>query len=98
MKKLNFNNITPCGGCCDDCQYFKNAECIGCRDNGGKCVKLWSNGCEIYNCCSKHNVLFCGLCNEFPCKWINSKISEWNPQGVEELTELATRYRREKGL
>ena len=93
MNGVDFYKTTPCGGCCDDCQHLINGDCVGCKNSSGKCVKLWIDGCEIYNCCNKHNVLFCGLCDEFPCKWIVSKISEWNPAGIEELSKLATQYR-----
>lgn len=96
--KTDFHKITPCGGYCDDCSHYKNMECVGCRKNNGKCVKMWSDECDIYKCCLEHDVLFCGLCNEFPCEWIINKIGEWNPHGIEELTKLAVRYRQRKGL
>ena len=93
---IDFNKITACGGCCDDCSHFKNETCTGCINNGGSCVKMWANGCEIFKCCKEHNVPFCGLCSEFPCEWIKVKIGEWNPTGIEELLNAAVQYRGRK--
>ena len=73
---FDFSNINPCGDCCDECEYKKNRECKGCREVDGKCVKLWTNECLIYKCCTRHKAYFCGICNEFPCKWIVDKIIE----------------------
>lgn len=88
----DFGTITPCGGSCAACGYFQRKECEGCRKNGGKCVGMWENGCAIYECCTKHDALFCGLCSEFPCVWLKSKIAEWDKDGVERLRSLAEEY------
>ncbi len=96
--KTDFRKINPCGGCCDDCGFRKSGECRGCRDSKGKCVKLWSNGCRIYECCEKHNVYFCGDCDEFPCEWIVNKIGEWDKQGIEKLKMLREDKKRSAGL
>lgn len=90
----NFTEITPCGGNCTDCGHFKSGECEGCIRNGGKCVKMWENGCEICECCQKHGVKFCGLCEKFPCEWIKSKLSEWDKDGIEHMEKLAEEYRK----
>lgn len=95
-KSIDFDKITPCGGCCDDCEHKQAGTCAGCRANQGKCVKMWENGCDIYQCCVEHEVLFCGLCGEFPCPWIVEEISRWNPEGIKNLSNMARIY-REKG-
>lgn len=95
-SEVDFNIITPCGGCCEKCKQKLNGDCVGCRNNDGNCVSMWSDGCDIYKCCTKHAVLFCGLCKEFPCKWIVSKIGEWDKTGMVNLKILADEYRKTK--
>lgn len=92
-SNIDFNNITPCGECCDGCQYKIEGKCKGCRQAEGKFVKMWSNGCDIYKCCVEHKVYFCGLCKEFPCQWLIKKIGEWNSHGIENLKALAKQYK-----
>lgn len=91
----DFSNITPCGGDCTSCAHYKNDECTGCIKNGGKCVSMWENSCTIYECCAKHGALFCGVCSEFPCEWLVSKISEWDKHGIERLRKLGSEYMKE---
>lgn len=71
--KYDFSKINPCGGCCDNCGFKKSGECKGCRESAGKCVKLWSNGCRIYECCENHNAYFCGVCSNFPVNGLSIK-------------------------
>lgn len=93
---MDFSCITPCGGNCVDCTHFRNKDCKGCRENGGRCVTMWENGCDIYSCCEKHDAHFCGICTEFPCKWLVGKIVEWDIDGIERLVNLAAVYNKEK--
>lgn len=88
---VDFSNITACGGDCSGCGYFRNRECGGCSQNGGKCVKMWENGCEICSCCERHNVKFCGLCEKFPCEWLK-KVMTWEEGLTERLGELKKEY------
>lgn len=88
----DFSQITACGGSCTGCEHFLSEECAGCLSNGGKCVKMWQNGCDICKCCDKHNVSFCGICNEFPCAWLREKFSEWDEKAISRLEELAREY------
>lgn len=90
----DFGKITPCGGNCEGCKFFIGGECEGCIKTGGKCVKLWQNGCEIWRCCNEHKVKFCGLCEKFPCDWIAEKLEQWDNGGIERMKELAAEYRR----
>ena len=53
--KVNFSEITPCGGNCGGCKHFISGDCIGCLKNGGECISMWQNGCDIFRCCKKHN-------------------------------------------
>lgn len=89
----DFSKITPCGGDCSKCKYFIDGICEGCLQNGGKCVHMWDNGCEIFSCCQKHEVRFCGLCEEFPCEFITKKIHNWDKNGILRLAKLAEEYR-----
>ena len=92
MDKIDFSKITACGECCVGCIKKENGICNGCIETDGKC-KEWeqSNGCPIHKCSREHNVQFCGLCNEFPCKWLIEKVT-WNKNIVEHLTNLKNIY------
>ena len=91
--KVNFSEITPCGGNCGGCKHFISGDCIGCLKNGGECISMWQNGCDIFRCCKKHNAKFCGLCGEFPWDWLINKMSEWDKNAIEHLKELAESYK-----
>lgn len=88
-QKIDFNTITACGECCTDCQKKKEGICKGCIEADGY-VPEWaeSGRCKVHECARKHNVPFCGLCDEFPCKQLPALI-HWNPDIVEHLTMLA---------
>jgi hypothetical protein len=92
-KHIDFSKITACGECCYGCKKQEDGLCEGCIESDGHC-KEWtqSKGCPIYKCAKKHKVQFCGLCFEFPCKWLVEKVT-WNPNIVVDLTKLAKRYK-----
>ncbi|MDE6725509.1 MAG: DUF3795 domain-containing protein [Ruminiclostridium sp.] len=92
---MDFSKITPCGGNCTDCGHFISGECKGCLSKEGRCVTLWNGGCEIFACCKRHNVKFCGLCGDFPCHWLQNKIGQWDKDGIKKLKELKEIYERE---
>lgn len=87
----DFSNITPCGGNCIKCEFFQNRKCKGCNINDGKCVKLWENGCKIYECCQKHDEAFCGLCKQFPCEYLKQTMT-WDKDGINNLYKLKKEY------
>lgn len=92
-KDIDFSKITACGECCFGCKKKEDGICEGCIESDGYC-KEWaqSKGCPIYKCAKQHKVQFCGLCFEFPCKWLVEKAT-WNPNIVDDLTELAKKYK-----
>ncbi len=90
---MDFSRITPCDGNCETCGFFHDGGCKGCRENGGKCVKMWESECRILRCCEEHGAYFCGLCWEFPCEYIKSKLTEWDKNGVYRLKQLVEEYR-----
>ena len=92
MESIDFSQVTACGECCAGCEKKADGRCEGCIESDGHC-KEWtqSKGCPIHKCARQHGVQFCGLCNEFPCKWLVKKVS-WNPHVVEDLTRLANLY------
>ena len=94
MTTRDFTTITACGECCVGCGKKASGFCKGCIESDGHC-KEWeqSGGCPIHKCAMKHNVQFCGLCDEFPCEWLVEKVS-WNKNIVGDLTALANEYRR----
>ncbi len=88
----DFTKITPCGGCCEDCDFYKSGACKGCIAAGGE--RTWEGRrsvCEICTCCNEHNVSFCGICREFPCDWIVKKI-DWDKDAIEKLKKLRDEY------
>jgi ribosomal protein S18 acetylase RimI-like enzyme len=89
---IDFSIITPCGECCIGCKKKENGFCEGCIESKGNC-KEWkeSKGCPIFKCAKNHNVQFCGLCNEFPCKWLIEKVT-WNQNIVGDLKKLSEIY------
>lgn len=93
MEYIDFNVITPCGERCTGCKKKEDGFCQGCNESDGNC-REWheSGGCPIYKCARKHDVLFCGLCYEFPCSWLIEKV-HWNQNIVEDLTMLAKTYK-----
>lgn len=87
-----FVNITACGGDCTGCEHYISSECEGCNANGGKCIKMWQNGCKICKCCKEHGVQFCGICEEFPCEWLE-KTLVWESDGIGRLENLGKAYK-----
>lgn len=87
-----FKNITACGGDCTGCDYYIKSECEGCNANGGKCIKMWQNGCGICRCCGEHGVRFCGICEDFPCEWLKNTLV-WEVDGISNLQKLGVEYR-----
>lgn len=85
---VDFSQLTPCGSDCRRCRFHLFGECLGCLKSEGKCVSLWHNGCKIYSCCVEHGVRFCGLCPEFPCKWLQDNMGKWDKYGIFKLVEL----------
>lgn len=51
---------------------FAYPKCGGCRN--GRAEGCSIKNCIIPSCTKKHHVLFCGLCEEFPCQQVNEKI------------------------
>lgn len=48
MDKTNFSNITPCGGNCEQCGFFHDGGCKGCRENGAYfCGICYEFPCEF---------------------------------------------------
>ncbi|MDR1735867.1 MAG: DUF3795 domain-containing protein [Oscillospiraceae bacterium] len=47
---------------------------------------------HIYKCAKKHNVQFCGLCDEFPCDLLVNTVT-WNLSIADDLTKLAVLYK-----
>lgn len=93
---MDFSTITACGECCVGCKKKEDGICQGCIESDGHCVE-WeqSNGCPIHKCAREHKVQFCGLCKDFPCEWLIKKVV-WRKNVVEELTELADLYYKQK--
>ena len=96
MDNIDFTKITACGEYCVGCKKKEDGLCEGCIESDGHC-KEWaqSKGCPIHKCAKQHKVQFCGLCHEFPCDWLIEKVT-WNPNIVEDLTNLAKIYHSQR--
>lgn len=96
-QKIDFSIITACGECCVGCQKKKDNLCNGCIESDGF-VPEWSDSgrCKVHACTRKHNVQFCGLCKEFPCKELTN-IIHWNPNIVDHLSMLAKQFLQQNG-
>lgn len=89
MEDTDFSKITACGGNCETCQFYQKGDCRGCIETGGERVfEGRKSVCEICACCKEKKVSFCGACPEFPCDWIDKKISEWDKEGISKLSKL----------
>jgi hypothetical protein len=92
MEIKDFSRITACGECCDGCERKKDSTCEGCIETDGHCWAWKESGqCLIHKCAREHNVQFCGLCDEFPCVDLTTKI-HWNPNVIEHLSKLKEAY------
>ena len=91
-NNIDFTKITACGENCVGCKKKQEGVCQGCIESDGHCIE-WteSDGCPIHKCAKKHQVQFCGLCEEFPCNWLREKIV-WNPNAIDHLTQMAELY------
>ena len=94
--KIDFSHITACGECCTGCRKKAEGLCQGCVESDGHCAEWAQSGvCPIHRCTREHSVRFCGLCADFPCEWL-VKTVVWRPNAVQELRELADRYRQQE--
>lgn len=95
-QKIDFATITACGECCTGCEKRRASKCKGCIEADGY-VPEWADSgrCKVHQCARKHNVQFCGICQEFPCEQLTS-IIHWNPNIVEHLYELAKKYDKQE--
>lgn len=92
---INWKNVTACGECCEFCQKRKEGICKGCVVSDGYCEEWTQSGrCPIHACASAHQVPFCGLCGDFPCDWLLSKVT-WKEDLVSQHNTLAALYRVE---
>lgn len=91
-QRIDFAKITACGECCEGCVKRLEGSCKGCIEADGY-VPEWagSGRCKVHACAREHDVQFCGLCPEFPCKDLTSVI-HWNPHITEHLAGLAEKY------
>ncbi len=89
-QRIDFTKITACGECCEGCIKRLEGSCKGCIEADGY-VPEWagSGRCKVHACAREHDVQFCGLCPEFPCKDLTSVI-HWNPHITEHSTMART--------
>lgn len=93
-EEIDFSTLTACGERCVKCQKRINGICKGCIESDGY-VPEWaqSGRCKVHACTRNHNVTFCGLCSEFPCKDI-CNIIHWKENIIEQMKELAEKYKQ----
>ncbi len=92
---LDYSELTACGEYCVGCYKKKEGICQGCIEADGYVTEWAQSGrCKVHACTREHNVTFCGLCAEFPCKGIKDMI-HWKPNVIEQMRELAEGYRQD---
>lgn len=92
-----FHGITACGENCTGCTKRAQGLCSGCRETDGHCQEWAGTGCcPIHACVSKQGVLFCGLCESFPCERLPGLLP-WNPDAPAHLAALAAAFRAKTG-
>ena len=89
---IDFSQVTPCGGSCTGCEHYASKKCAGCLVTKGECLKL-GHPCRVYKCCDDRNIKFCGLCDEYPCEFMEKKITAWDPNAIERGRLLAHEYK-----
>ncbi len=89
----DFSTLTACGECCSECPKKTDGRCPGCIGADG-CVPEWaeSGRCKVHACARAHQVQFCGICPEFPCKKLPELIA-WNPDIIRQMSMLRDEYR-----
>jgi hypothetical protein len=64
--------FSVCGAVCAECDYFKNAACVGCAAIQGKvwwASYIGASVCPVYHCVVHENHLpHCGACADLPCQ------------------------------
>ena len=92
--ETDFSQVTPCGGSCTGCEHYVYKKCEGCLVTKGVCLKLGlDHVCRVYKCCDDRNIKFCGLCEEYPCEFMEKKITAWDPNAIERGKILAAEYK-----
>ena len=79
-KKHSSPALEPFNQFYAELKNYSEGGCSGCRnpEHNGCSIK----GCFILECTKKHNIDFCGECNEFPCEKVktifeNEVYSQW---------------------
>lgn len=68
------NAISPCGIYCKACPAFGKS-CKGCPSSDKDQERKSKWNCKIRNCCYNIKELdYCGYCDSYPCKMLNTKI------------------------
>ena len=74
-----------CGIDCDECSFYAQSKCRGCRENKG--VIFWGK-CDVFSCCDKNKLDHCGRCEDFPCDMLREFASSENPERIDNLNKL----------
>ncbi len=62
---------TYCGLDCTHCSWKEPCSCQGCVSTNGMAFHCQNEPCPVAACAMEKGVLFCGECEEFPCKLLN---------------------------
>ncbi len=87
--------IGYCGVDCSVCSDYINKICPGCRASVGQTEE----DCPAALCCMDRDILFCGQCDDFPCKDMQEffKESESHQQAEIRMKALKEEYRFKPG-
>lgn len=67
-KRQEILLTTYCGLDCTSCKWKEPCHCDGCTATKGMPFHAQEEPCPVAACAMKKGVLFCGACEEFPCR------------------------------
>ena len=59
---------TYCGLDCTNCEWKEPCNCNGCVSSKGFPFHCKDEPCPVAACAINKNIMFCGMCKEFPCQ------------------------------
>lgn len=62
---------TYCGLDCTNCGYREPFHCNGCVSTNGFAFHCEKEPCPVASCAMEKGILFCGVCESFPCELLN---------------------------
>jgi len=68
-KSENLSMESYCGLLCSQCDFIASHNCGGCLVTLGQ---PFHGSCQVAECAKSQQIIFCGLCGDFPCALLKS--------------------------